>query len=120
MATESYSIVQGSDQKQVLLVQWTVGNGDDGTPFWCPELADKSIHVSGTFGSGGTVVLEGSNLTDHATYGQLHRPDGNNLSFTSEGIYQCLENCAYIRPRVTAGDGTTAIVVTLCLSRRRR
>lgn len=93
-----------------------MANGDDGTPFENPGAPDRSVQVQGTFGVGGTVVLEGSN--DGTNYHTLRDPLGNNLSFTAAGLKAVMEAVRYVRPRVTAGDGTTSITVTLLAMRR--
>jgi hypothetical protein len=89
-------------------------NGNDGEPFQNPGSADRSVQVTGTFGAGGTVVLEGSN--DGTNYRTLTDPQGNALSFTSAGLEAIQEITRYVRPRVTAGDGTTSLTVTLCVT----
>lgn len=76
--------------------------------------ADRSIQIEGTFGAGGTVVVEGTNASIDPTVAAptwytLRDALGNNLSFTSAGLKSILEHTAAIRVRVTAGDGTTSI-----------
>lgn len=94
------------------IVQWTgLLNGDSGVPLDMIGSADRSVQVTGTFGTGGTVLIEGSN--DGTNYATLHDPGGNALSLTSAQIVAVLEVSAYTRPRVSAGDGTTALAVTL-------
>ncbi len=80
--------------------------GDVGRPVACPNLPDKSIQLTGTFGAGGTVIIEGSNMvvddpSADATWATLNDASGNALSLTSAGIKQVLENTYWIRPRVT-------------------
>ena len=75
-----------------------------------PGWADRSLQVSGTFGSGGTLTIEGSN--DGASFFTLHDPFSNLLNISTPGIYQITEICAYIRGRVVAGDGSTSLNVT--------
>lgn len=75
--------------------------------------ADRSVQISGTFGSGGTVVIEGSN--DGTNYVTLTDPQGNAISKTSASIEQIEEITRYIRPKVSAGDGTTSITVTMLM-----
>lgn len=90
-------------------------NGDAGdvigpdTALW----SDRSIQVNGTFGAGGTLVWEGSN--DGVTFATLNAPQGVALSFNTPAMRQVLEGALYMRPRVTAGDGTTALSVVLML-----
>lgn len=100
--------------------QWTgLANGDSGDPLNKPSFADRSVQVKGTFGTGGTVIMEGSNdrETDTPTYAPLVDPQGNAISFTSAGIEQILESTYLIRPRVTAGDGDTSLTVTILVRR---
>jgi hypothetical protein len=92
-------------------------NGDDGGPVELPSFPDVSVQVGGTFGTGGTIVMEGSN--DGTTYFTLTDPQGNTVSKTSAALEQIEELVRYRRPRVTGGDGTTALTVTL-LARRGR
>lgn len=88
-------------------------NTDDGNPVELPNYADRSIQVTGTFGAGGTVAIEGS--IDGTNYVVLTDPQGNDLNITSSSkrIEAIAEMTRYIRPRVTAGDGTTSLVVWL-------
>jgi hypothetical protein len=98
------------------VIAWTsLANGDDGTPLEMIGSADRSVQVVGTFGAGGTVLLEGSN--DGTNYNTLHDPGGTALSLTTSQIVAVLEISAFIRPRVSAGDGTTALTVTLLVRR---
>lgn len=102
-------------QKRVSQTIWTgLLNGDTGLPQTGASLPDKSVQVSGTFGAGGTVAIRGSN--DQNTWFTLTDPQGNALSFTAAGMEQISENPRYMRPEVTAGDGSTSLTVT-CISR---
>lgn len=87
-------------------------NGDSTAPMSFVQWADKSIQVAGTFGSGGNVVIEGSN--DGTNYSTLTNPQGASLAtITSAGIFQVVEITRFTRARITAGDGTTAITITV-------
>lgn len=91
---------------------WTpLANGDDGNGAQYMGSGDRSIQIEGTFGAGGTVIVEGTN--DGTNWRQLKDATGTAISFTAAGIKQILENPVAVRPRVTAGDGTTAITATL-------
>lgn len=105
-------------------ITWTgLLNGDDGQWFDTLDFADISIEVGGTFGVGGTLIIEGSNLaTPPATSVAAHTlndPQGNALSFTAAKMEQVLEMPRWIRPRVTGGDGTTSLTVNLWARRSR-
>lgn len=90
-------------------------NGDAGdmigpdTALW----SDRSLQVTGTFGASGTLVWEGSN--DGVNFYTLNAPQGTALSFNTAAMRQVLEGALFMRPRITAGDGTTALAVTLML-----
>lgn len=98
--------------------QWTgltKRTDDTGDPLNKPSFADRSVQVKGTFGTGGTVIMEGSNdrEIDTPTYFPLKDPNGVAISFTEDEGAQLLE-CTYLtRPRVTGGDGTTDLTVTI-------
>ena len=106
-----------------IVLSWTLANTDIGLDdarigtgnASYTEYPDRSVQVSGTFGAGGTVVIEGSN--NGTNWITLTDQLGTALSFTGADIAPIMEVTRYIRPRVTAGDGTTAIVVTMLLRR---
>lgn len=101
------------------LTQWTplTQTGlDSGQPASLFGEADRSIQVTGTFGVGGNIIIEGSN--DGTNYATLKDHLGVTLgTITAAGIYSVDQCTQYIRPRVSAGDGTTSLTVTM-LSRR--
>ena len=97
-------------------------NGDDGAPIEVSNLADKSVHIFGTFGSGGSVTIYGSNDpadlakvpgAGGANWVVLTDPQGNALTKTALSIEQILENTLYMACKVTAGDGTTNLTVAI-------
>ncbi len=95
----------------VAVYTWAaIANGEAGVAISGPGFTDRSVQIEGTFGTGGTVVIEGSN--DSLNYHTLHDPFSNALSYTSSTLVQVTEICLWMRPRVTAGDGTTSINVT--------
>jgi polygalacturonase len=100
------------------IVVWTplTTTNADGRTISMVGSSDRSAQIAGTFGVGGTVVLEGSN--NGTTFHTLTDPQGNALSFTAAGLEQITELTRHIRPRVTAGDGTTSITVTVLLRRQ--
>jgi hypothetical protein len=85
----------------------------DGSALEPLEFADISIQVLGTFGAGGTLLIEGSNEVTPTTWATLNDPQGNALSVTAAKIEQLLEVPRWIRPRVSAGDGTTSLTVNV-------
>jgi len=96
------------------IYQWTgltKATDDVGDAQEVPGYADRSVQVTGTFGAGGSVRIEGS--LDGTNYAVLTDPQGNALDITAAKIEAISENVRMIRPRVTAGDGTTTLVVTI-------
>jgi len=123
MATRAKTITEMvyAGDKGVHIVQWTgLLNGDDGEPLEMPGSSDRSVQVTGTYGAGGNLRMEGSN--DGTNYAPLADPQGTDLDIVAadKQIEQILELTRFIRPRVTAGDGTTTLVVTMLVRRNRR
>lgn len=95
------------------VITWAgLANADSGSAGDLVGSPDKTVQVTGTFGAGGSVTLQGSN--DGTNWETLSDPLGTALTFTAAGLKAVLENPLYIRPIVTAGDGTTDLAVTLC------
>lgn len=96
------------------VISWTgLLNGDDGSVIEMPGSSDRSVQFNGTFSVGGTIQIEGSN--DGTNYVVLTDPQGNSISKTAAAIEQVIELTRYIRPRVTAGDGSTDLKCYLLL-----
>lgn len=114
MSTKQTLELVGGDFNGKLLT-WNLNNTDSTTGDYVDGMnsawSDRSVQVSGTFGTGGTCVIEGSN--DGVTWFTLSSPANSTLSFTQAGLKQIVEACRHVRPRITAGDGTTAIAVSL-------
>lgn len=95
------------------VIKWlALANGDTGTPWTGGDYQDRSVQITGTFGSGGSVSIQGSN-DGGTTWATLTDPLGNALTFTAAGMKQITEIPYQIRPNVTAGDGTTALNIYL-------
>ena len=99
------------------VIQWgPMKNGDVGAAYpWLFDYADRSVQVTGTFGSGGVVNIEGSN--DMENFYTLSSPNGNSLSVVSASLNAIVEMSLGFRPRVTAGDLTTSLTVTMIARR---
>lgn len=92
--------------------RWTLlANGDDGSPSSFLGSGERVIQFTGTFGTGGTVIVEGS--IDGTNWFQLRDPSSTLISLTAPGLRSVLETVPFVRPRVTAGDGTTSITAIL-------
>lgn len=72
-----------------------------------------SIQFTGTFGVGGTVVLEESN--DAVTWFTAKDDAGAAVSLTAAGLVGFKSKALHLRPRVTAGDVNTAIAAVIAL-----
>lgn len=103
-----------SGNTKTLIVRWAgMANGDDGEAINFSQYTDKSVQVFGTFGAGGSVCIEGSN--DGSNWAVLTDPQGNDLNITAAKIEMVTEATQFVRPRVTAGDGTTSLTVVLLM-----
>jgi hypothetical protein len=100
----------------LVLHSWTLVNGEAGAAQEELSSGDRCFQVTGTFGTGGTVIIEGS--VDGTNWFQLRDPSSTLLSFTAAGLKAVLEAVPYIRPRVTGGDGTTSLVCLISLRRK--
>jgi len=119
MATvTAQTFVDPAGDGSTVIVQWqSLANGDSGSAIdekWA-QWADRSVQITGTFGAGGTILVEGSN--DGTNYATLNNAQGSALSLTAAAIKQIAEMTRTTRPRVSAGDGTTALTVTLFMRR---
>lgn len=108
----------GPGQGQGFLVQWgPLANGDTGDLFDMTGFEPLSFQVEGTFGTGGSVSLEGSN--DGTNKRAVKDPNGTAVTLTAAGIAAVGTNTRYVRPNCTAGDGTTALTASLWLRKAR-
>ncbi len=87
---------------------------DVGARYGAAQFADRTAHVSGTFGTG-TVLIEGSN--DGVNYATLNDPQGNPLTFVTERIESISEVTNFIRPRVSVGDEAMDVDIALIVRR---
>ncbi len=117
MATRSYTVAPISTWKdKAHVITWAgLLNSDVGNPLEMPGSADRSVQVSGTFGTGGNLRIQGSN--DGSNWNVLTDPNGEDLDIVESDIAQIMESVRYIRPNVTAGDGTTDLTVSILVRR---
>lgn len=92
-----------------------MANGDVGLPAQFMATGDRTVQVAGTFGVGGTILFEGS--LDGTNYFTLTDAGGTTISRTAAGLKAVLESPLFIRPRVSAGDGTTSLTAILTVRR---
>ena len=87
----------------VSVYKWeTITENDVGIAVRAPNRSDKSVHVTGTFGSG-NIPIEGSNLQDSPVYVTLNDQSDNALALTAAGISSIAENTLWIRPGTPTG-----------------
>jgi hypothetical protein len=112
MATRTATITPNLENSAATLIVWTgLLNGDDGSAVDWTRYADRSVQFTGTFGTGGSISLQGSNNgTDWVILNDLQ---GSVVTKTSAGLEGVAELTRYVRPIVTAGDGTTNLVATM-------
>lgn len=94
-----------------VVATWALANGDTGVPVGYGGYVERSVQVSGTFGAGGSVQMEVSN--DGVNY-----TIGGGIVAAALGPQPVSFPALYMRPHCTAGDGTTALVVTLFMAKR--
>ncbi len=116
MAERAGTAVVSEDK--VCTVRWTgLTNGDTGAPVRVARYPAKTVQVTGTFGTGGDVDLQGSNVdepsTDDSDWGQLGDQTGTFISIGDLLPLEVAENPLWIRPKVAAGDGDTLLVCTI-------
>lgn len=102
------------------MVSWTLANGDVGDPVDMSEYTDRTVDIGGTFGVGGSVTLRGNNAatkpnpaSSATVWAPVTDPQANAITKTSKALEAILEAPRWTSPECTAGDGTTAIVVTM-------
>jgi hypothetical protein len=118
MATRNPTItrVAATNDDASILVTWAgLLNGDVGAPVAFPQHTVRSFQVTGTFGAGGSINAEGSN--DGTNFAPVANQAGSAITLTAAGIKRVEDLTQFLRPNVTAGDGTTSLVATALLVR---
>lgn len=99
--------------KRVARIEWgPMLTTDVGVPESPQGLSDRSVQVTGTFGAGGTVNIQGSN-DGGINWFNLKDPSNTVIAIAAAGGAEILENTQMIRPSVAGGDGTTSLTVSL-------
>ena len=109
---------QLSPNNEVITATWaalTFAGSDVGAPLRLACYGDKTFQVFGTLGVGGSVVIEGSN--DTFNWAPLSNRQGTAMAFTAGGFNTSQDKPVYVRPRITAGDGTTSLTI-VCAAHR--
>ncbi len=114
MATRS--VVRSDVSGRVHRFIWTgLLNGDDGELVSIPGAADMTCQViQVAAGVGDTIIFEGScEESVPSNFFQVRDGGDNVISFTGSDGEFLANMVAFIRPRVTAGDGTTNFTAIL-------
>lgn len=116
MATIVPTVTRNGDGSVIKMSYETLTTTNDvGSVIAWPEYWGRTIQVLGTFGAGGTLLVEGSN-DGGTTWATLDDGFGDPLSITAAGIYTITAVTELTRVRVSAGDGTTDLDVhILCV-----
>lgn len=93
-----------------------MANGDVSAPFAPPKGFGGTFQVKGTFGSAGSMQLEGS-LDGGTTWSLLKDYNGTSTAQTSAAAVAIAAIPALLRFHATAGDGSTALVGMFSLAR---
>ena len=119
MATINPVVTPIDDNTYKFFWETLTTTNSDGAPIPARFMsyADRSVQVTGTFGAGGNLRIQGSN--DMTNYAALTDPQGNALDITTAKIEQIMEIGLLTRPFVSAGDGTTDLDVTIVCRRSR-
>jgi hypothetical protein len=80
------------------------------------SVSSVSVQMSGNFGEGGAVALEGSN--DGKNFLPLKSLQGRDLKKSEPGIDSLADYVRYVRPVVLSGDSQTDVNCNLCLNGR--
>jgi hypothetical protein len=101
-------------------ITWTgLLNGDSGDWVSVAEWSGKTFHVFGTFGAGGTILIEGSNdINAPSNAAGVSNWQGTALSATAASLLTARDMPLWVRPRVSAGDGTTTLSCLLLAHRQ--
>lgn len=110
MATVNHALTRVA-QNIVSASYPAMANTDVGDALQAAEYSDKTVQVEGTWGAGGEFTLQGSN--DGTNWATLNDALGTAIVLSADGLVSILEAPLYIRPNITAGDGATALNVTL-------
>lgn len=89
----------------------------DGNPinYASNGMGGVTFQVSGTWGAGGALVIEGSN--DGTNYFTLTDQANAALTLSANALKTVRDTPLYIRPRVTGGDGTTSLTVVAAMQK---
>lgn len=111
MATRTGLLVKGDGQ--IVTASWSgllQSSSDVGSALHLGNIEGATCQLGGTLGTGGAVTMQGSN--DGTNWGTLQDPAGNAIVMDAIGeMFVIANRPLYIRPNVTAGNGSTNLSV---------
>lgn len=118
MAERPYTITW-QDVGAPLIIWAGLLNGDTGAAYkGAAGYPKKRVQVSGTFGAGGAVRVQGSmfgQLEASPVFDDMQDESATPLTFSVAGARATSDLVVQIRPEVTAGDATTDLTVRLLM-----
>lgn len=106
MAVIAYTIEQITPES--IVCTWSgLHNSDTGQPLAIQGFALKNGYISGTKGTGGVLVLEASSSSQSPIWYSISSLETVPANFGSTAFIPSL-----FRPNVTAGDGSTNLILT--------
>lgn len=94
--------------------------GSIGTVLCAPTYPDKTVNIRGTWATGVTIQIQGSNTatysTGTSTWAILSTACGADLSLSTGRSRTILQNPKWIRPRLSARTGTLGAVTVEIIS----
>lgn len=118
-AVTKASLPETGEYDGVAIYSWaglTKATDDAGAAVDLPSHRPLGVQVTGVFGAGGHVVIEGS--IDGTNYATLADVAGSALDLTAAAVKGiAVPALRHIRPRVTAGDADTLLAVSIILRR---
>lgn len=121
MATDHPTITYNGDDSVRWYTYAGLDNGDDGSPIYCNGYKPATVQVNATFGTGGSINFEQSNIDAPSADGDYFIATdraGNALTFTAAGGDGVDSDAKWIRPHVTAGDGSTDLTAVIMMVKR--
>ena len=118
MATVKPAVSNLNDDS--VLIVWAGMSQTNSDAEACNSLSqydDRSVQITGDFGTTGNIALHGSN--DNTNYVILNDPLGNLINFGVTGLKQVLEYTRSVKPVLSTPDGSTNLTVTMIAKRKR-
>lgn len=117
MAVRNPTTTRRGPNGEVLVATWAaLANTDTGAPLANLEhYGEKSFQLTGTLGAAGACTIEGSN--DGTNWATLKDKQGVAMVLVALGFSSTQDRPLYVRPNITAGDGTTALVLVMAAHR---